>query len=100
MLHREIDFNIYHLSLFQVWIGNARGNTYSRHHISMQPEDAAFWNFSWHEIGIYDIPATIDYILEQTNQTKLSYVGHSQGENVHNIYHTDISLINSYSRQF
>lgn len=30
-------------------------------------------------IGIYDIPETIDYILSQTNQTKLSYVGHSQG---------------------
>lgn len=55
------------------------GNTYSRRHISLNPNDPKFWDFSWHEIGIYDIPATIDYILQQTNQTKLSYVGHSQG---------------------
>lgn len=34
---------------------------------------------SWHEIGVYDLPATIDYILEQTNQTKLAYAGVSQG---------------------
>lgn len=64
---------------YDVWIGNARGNTYSRHHITMDPNDPKFWDFSWHEIGVYDIPATIDYILQQTNQTKLSYVGHSQG---------------------
>lgn len=45
----------------------------------MYPHDPKFWDFSWHEIGIFDIPASIDYILKYTNQTKLSYVGHSQG---------------------
>lgn len=64
---------------YDVWIANARGNTYSRQHITMHPNDPQFWDFSWHEIGVYDIPATIDYILKYTNQTKLSYVGHSQG---------------------
>lgn len=36
-------------------------------------------SFSWHEIGIYDLPAMIDHILEVSKQKKLMYVGHSQG---------------------
>lgn len=41
-----------------------------------------YWNFSWHEIGIYDMPAIIDYILLKTGQEKLHYIGHSQGTTV------------------
>lgn len=29
--------------------------------------------------GVYDLPASIEYILKITNQTKLQYLGHSQG---------------------
>lgn len=65
---------------FDVWIGNARGNKYSRHHIYLSPdEDTEFWDFSWDEIGNYDLPAMIDYILYVTNKTQLAYIGHSQG---------------------
>lgn len=35
--------------------------------------------FSWHEIGIYDTPTMIDYILEVTNNKEMMYIGHSQG---------------------
>lgn len=35
--------------------------------------------FSWHEIGYYDLPASIEYIRRTTTQTTLFYVGHSQG---------------------
>lgn len=34
---------------------------------------------SWHEIGKYDIPASIDYILATTGLKELNYVGHSMG---------------------
>lgn len=37
---------------------------------------------NYHKIAVYDIPATIDYILELTNQTKLAYAGVSQGGTV------------------
>lgn len=32
-------------------MGNARGNTFSRNHVSLLPSGTAFWDFSWHEIG-------------------------------------------------
>ncbi|XP_012536620.1 lipase 3 isoform X2 [Monomorium pharaonis] len=64
---------------FDVWLTNARGNTYSRSHKYYSIKDKEFWNFSWHEIGYYDLPATIDYILEKTGYSKLYYIGYSQG---------------------
>ncbi|XP_028027186.1 lipase 1-like [Bombyx mandarina] len=64
---------------FDVWMGNARGNKHSRKHRTLSPDTAEFWNFSYHEIGIYDLPAMIDYTLAVTKQEKLIYVGHSQG---------------------
>ena len=35
--------------------------------------------YSWHEIGVYDIPAMIDHIMEQTEQEKIFVISHSQG---------------------
>lgn len=66
---------------YDVWLGNARGTTYSRKHISLDPADdkSNFWDFTWHEIGYYDVPASIDYVLQKTNQESLIYIGHSQG---------------------
>lgn len=68
---------------YDVWMCNARGNIYSRNHTTLNPDtDSKFWDFSWHEIGIYDIPATVDHILQRTNKNVLYYVGHSQGTTV------------------
>ncbi|XP_053982963.1 gastric triacylglycerol lipase-like isoform X1 [Hylaeus volcanicus] len=64
---------------YDVWLGNNRGNIYSKNHTSLSAADRQFWDFSYHELGIYDLPATIDYILDQTKHEKLFYVGHSQG---------------------
>lgn len=67
---------------FDVWIGNARGNTFSRNHTKLDPNKRQFWSFSFHEIAIYDLPAMIDFILIRTNQSQLIYLGHSQGGNI------------------
>lgn len=66
---------------YDVWMGNARGNTWSRNNTDYDPDKylTKFWDFSWHEIGVYDLPAMIDRVLEETGAEKIYYVGHSQG---------------------
>ncbi|XP_017486992.1 PREDICTED: lipase 3-like [Rhagoletis zephyria] len=64
---------------YDVWLGNFRGITYSRRHVSRSPEKKAFWRFSFHELGIYDLPAMFEYVLRTTMKDSLHYVGHSMG---------------------
>jgi lysosomal acid lipase/cholesteryl ester hydrolase len=64
---------------FDVWLGNNRGNKYSKKSTRMSPTSSEFWNFSMDEFAFYDIPNTIDYILDTTSQPRLSYIGFSQG---------------------
>lgn len=69
---------------FDVWLGNSRGNLYSTNHTTLKPfgsrvEQNQYWYFSFHQIGIYDLPASIDYILALTEEPKLQFIGHSLG---------------------
>ncbi|KAI1101501.1 alpha/beta-hydrolase [Jackrogersella minutella] len=64
---------------FDVWLGNNRGNKYSKKSINSSPTSIDFWNFSIDEFAFYDIPDSINYVLETTKQPSLSYIGFSQG---------------------
>lgn len=64
---------------YDVWMPNVRGNTYSRNHTKYSTKHAKFWDYTFHEMGKYDLPASIDYVLEQTEHDQLHYIGHSQG---------------------
>ncbi|OTA61508.1 alpha/beta-hydrolase [Hypoxylon sp. EC38] len=64
---------------FDVWLGNNRGNKYSKKSINYPPTSIEFWNFSIDEFAFYDIPDSINYVLENTRQQSLSYIGFSQG---------------------
>ncbi|KAI9822177.1 MAG: cholesterol esterase [Phylliscum demangeonii] len=64
---------------YDVWLGNNRGNKYSKKSIDRSPASARFWNFSMDEFAFHDIPNTIAYVLETTAQASLSYIGFSQG---------------------
>ncbi|XP_001952550.2 lipase 3 [Acyrthosiphon pisum] len=67
---------------YDVWLANCRGNTYSRKHSTMTSKQREFWNFSLHEVGTFDLPASLDYILMKTNAPQLHYVGYSMGTSV------------------
>lgn len=67
---------------YDVWLGNARGTRPSQKHKEYEAngkQRKKYWSFSWHEIGFYDLPESIDYILKETNQPRLHYIGLSQG---------------------
>lgn len=64
---------------YDVWLGNNRGNKYSRKHVSLHASSNLFWNFSIDDFALYDIPDTIDYILYIVGLKTLAYIGFSQG---------------------
>ncbi|CAG9781851.1 unnamed protein product [Diatraea saccharalis] len=65
---------------YDVWLVNARGNKYSRTHIKKDVNDDTFWDFSWHEIGLFDLAAVIDYIKDRNdNDVQLNFIGYSMG---------------------
>ncbi|KAH8341965.1 hypothetical protein KR059_006403, partial [Drosophila kikkawai] len=65
---------------YDIWLLNTRGNRYSRKHKRYHRHKPQFWDFSFHELGMYDIPDAIDYILARSRGFRqLHYVGHSQG---------------------
>jgi len=64
---------------FDVWMGNNRGNTYSNSNIYYSTSQSEFWDFSWDEMANIDLPNMIDYVLNQTGESQLFYVGHSEG---------------------
>lgn len=84
---------------YDVWMGNTRGNSWSRHHVKYNPDtDSRFWDFSWHEMGLYDLPAFVDYILGVTKREQLFYVGHSQGTTAFYVMASELPQYNSKIR--
>ncbi|KAF3947455.1 hypothetical protein CMV_026409 [Castanea mollissima] len=63
---------------FDVWISNNRGTRLSQRHVSLDPSQPAYWNWSWDELVSFELPALFDYVYGQTGQ-KIDYVGHSLG---------------------
>ncbi|KAI5703468.1 hypothetical protein M8J76_003013 [Diaphorina citri] len=62
---------------YDVWLSNFRGNYNGKGHINMTAEDENFWKFSFHEMGLYDLPAFVDFILHRTGFMKMTLLGHS-----------------------
>ncbi|KAL4071356.1 Alpha/Beta hydrolase protein [Scleroderma yunnanense] len=64
---------------FDVWLGNNRGNKYSKKSLHYSPNSRKFWDYSLDDFAWHDIPDTIEYILDITKAASLGYVGFSQG---------------------
>ncbi|XP_063992234.1 lipase member J-like isoform X3 [Diachasmimorpha longicaudata] len=64
---------------YDVWLGNVRGNTYGRRHTRLSPNDSGFWDFSLDELATLDLAAMIDYVVNHTRQSSMTFVGYSIG---------------------
>lgn len=82
---------------YDVWMGNNRGNRYSNKHLNFERTSTKFWDFSLDELAMYDIPDSLNYILEtldietkyqindafvssfRSKNQQISIVGFSQG---------------------
>uniref|UniRef100_A0A8C9EV85 AB hydrolase-1 domain-containing protein n=1 Tax=Pavo cristatus TaxID=9049 RepID=A0A8C9EV85_PAVCR len=67
---------------YDVWLGNSRGTHCSQRHQHLSPDQTEFWDFSFHKMAIYDLPAMINFVLQKTGQKQLYYVGYSQGATI------------------
>ncbi|KAA8530112.1 hypothetical protein F0562_004821 [Nyssa sinensis] len=63
---------------YDVWIPNSRGTAFSRRHVTLDPTNPEFWNWTWDDLVSHDLPACIDFVFDQTGK-KIDYVGHSLG---------------------
>jgi pimeloyl-ACP methyl ester carboxylesterase len=79
---------------YDVWVSNSRGTTASNEHryfaspqqkvrrIEEEKDDeeeryAMYWNFTVHEMAEFDLPAMVNYIVEESGEEQLIYMGHS-----------------------
>ncbi|XP_032087573.1 lipase member M-like [Thamnophis elegans] len=64
---------------YDVWIGNNRGNSWSRKHQYLTIQQDQYHAYSFDEMARYDLPAMISFIVEKTRNSKIHLVGYSQG---------------------
>ncbi|KAG5864156.1 hypothetical protein JTB14_026012 [Gonioctena quinquepunctata] len=71
---------------FDVWLINSRGTTLSRKHTNGSISERDYWNFSFHEMAIYDTPQIMELISNHTNRFDIIHIGHSMGTTSSMIY--------------
>lgn len=55
---------------YDVWLGNVRGSKFSTAHKWLSTESSDYWKFSFHEMGVFDLPPMIDYVINKAGKKK------------------------------
>lgn len=66
---------------YDVWLGNNRGTIFSNEHekLDWAVDEEEYWDFSFPELGMFDLPAMVETVVEETNGRKVRYIGTSLG---------------------
>lgn len=66
---------------YDVWLGNSRGNAYSKGHQNFNYEEdpSSYWDFGIEEMGSSDLPTFINEVLRVNGAKKLDYIGYELG---------------------
>ncbi|XP_077553276.1 lysosomal acid lipase/cholesteryl ester hydrolase-like [Haemaphysalis longicornis] len=64
---------------FDVWLLNTRGTPQSNHHKTLTTDDPRFWEWSFDEIGSYDLAAAVDHIINVTGFSRIGLLSYSLG---------------------
>ncbi|XP_065307849.1 lipase member M-like isoform X2 [Dermacentor albipictus] len=64
---------------YDVWAMNNREIAFRSRHKTLRQIDDRYWQWSYDEIGRYDIAAVINLVLNVTGASKVSILGFSQG---------------------
>ncbi|XP_045469590.1 lipase member K-like [Harmonia axyridis] len=71
---------------YEIWLTNTRGTDFSTKHVNLTIDDYSFWNFSFHDIAIYDLRASLNYIYKFNNNSKPALIAQSMGSTEALIY--------------
>ncbi|XP_037466665.1 triacylglycerol lipase 2-like [Triticum dicoccoides] len=63
---------------FDVWVVNNRGTRWSSRHVSLDSYSRRYWDWSWDDLVVNDMPSLVDYVCSHTGQ-KPHFLGHSMG---------------------
>lgn len=67
---------------YDLWLGNNRGNAYSKGHSKLRlPEEAhLYWDYTIEELGTHDLKSMINKVLEENRGTKIeTFIGYELG---------------------
>ncbi|XP_075728710.1 lipase member M-like [Rhipicephalus microplus] len=73
---------------FDVWALSLRENQPYVRHKTLSQDQPEFWQFSFDEMGRYDVAAGIDHVLNATGAPKLTVLAFSQGTIANFILHS------------
>lgn len=90
---------------YDVWIGESRGARFSQGHATINTDtdigQAAYWDFSFPEIGREDFPAMVDKVIAERpvdSCAKVTLVAHSGAANAAMVMASELSMDNKVER--